>query len=210
MCTRASESGTRASGIGSCASKMVDVLTKSYLPGAKSYARCDLIERIGREQQSEDMPTPLSAFYRQRIVSLWTQGHSITSIVRALGTEGRETTRTTVRKWIFRWEKQGGLEDKARCGRPSKITCEIADYLNEQLEDDGELSSVELHVCAHTPQTPLQNQSSHYHLLTLHPHWTDGSWGYSSDCEGCSCDCEGYSWDDVSCSLVDVGDMSNA
>ena len=90
------------------------------------------------------MPTHLSAFYRQRIVSLWTQGHNISSIVGILRAEGRETTRATVRKWIFRWEKRSGLEDKARCGRPSKITRAIAEYLNQQLEDDDELSSIEL------------------------------------------------------------------
>ena len=77
------------------------------------------------------MPTHLSAFYYQRIVRLWTQGHSISSIVGILSAEGRETTRTTVRKWIFRWEKQSGLEDKAQCERLSKITREIADYLNQ-------------------------------------------------------------------------------
>ena len=90
------------------------------------------------------MPTHLSAFYHQRIVSLWTQGHNISSIVGILRAEGRETTRATVRKWIFRWEKRSGLEDKARCGRLSKITRAIAEYLNQQLEDDDELSSVEL------------------------------------------------------------------
>ena len=62
------------------------------------------------------MPIRLSAFYRQRIVSLWTQGHSISSIVGVLSAEGRETTQTSVRKWIFHWEKRSGLEDKARCG----------------------------------------------------------------------------------------------
>ena len=93
---------------------MADVLTKSY-SCAKSCVRCDLRERIGREQESEDMPTHLSAFYRQSIVSLWTQGHNISSIVGILRAEGRETTRATVRKWIFRWEKRSGLEDKASC-----------------------------------------------------------------------------------------------
>ena len=70
--------------------------------------------------------------------------YSIASIVGILSAEGRETIRTMVRKWIFRWEKQSGLEDKTQCGRLSKITRENADYLNQQLEEDDELSSVEL------------------------------------------------------------------
>ena len=52
--------------------------------------------------------------------------------------------RKTVRKWIFCWQEQPSLKDKHRSGRISKITPEIADYLEKQLEDD-ELSSVELH-----------------------------------------------------------------
>ena len=108
------------------------------------YVRCDLGERIAVLQQSEDMSTPLSGYLRQRIVSLWTQGQNISSIVRILHAEGRDTIRTTVRKWIFRWEEQNCLEDKPRCGRASKISSEIAEYVDQQLEEDDELSSVEL------------------------------------------------------------------
>ena len=93
-------------------------------------------------KQSEDMT--LSSYWRQRIVSLWSQGQNISSIVRILRAEGTDTTWTTVRKWIFRWQEQSRLEDKPRCGRVLKITSEIAEYLDQQLEDDDELSSVEL------------------------------------------------------------------
>ena len=85
-----------------------------------------------------------SSYWRQGIVSLWSQGQNISSVVRILCAEGTDTTRTTVRKWIFRWQEQSGLEDKPRCGRVSKITSEIAEYLDQQLEDDDELSSVKL------------------------------------------------------------------
>ena len=88
-------------------------------------------------KQSEDMT--LSSYWRQCIVSLWSQGQNISSIVRILRTEGTDTTWTTVRKWIFRWQQQSGLEDKPRCGRVSKITSEIAEYLDQQLEDDDKL-----------------------------------------------------------------------
>ena len=51
----------------------------------------------------------------------------------------------TVRKWIFCWQEQRSLKGKHRSGRISKITPEIADYLEKQLEEDDELSSVKLH-----------------------------------------------------------------
>ena len=71
------------------------------------------------------------------------QGQNISSIVRILSTKGRDTTRTTVRKWIFRWEEQSSLEDKSRCGRPLKINSKIAEFMDQQLQEN-ELSSVKL------------------------------------------------------------------
>lgn len=72
------------------------------------------------------MDTPLSAYYRQRIVTLWKQGENISAIVRILRAEGWETMWGTVRKWIFRWQEQLGLQDKHRSGRFPKINREIA------------------------------------------------------------------------------------
>ena len=55
-----------------------------------------------------------------------------------------EKTQKTVRRWIFRWQNNRGLKDSHRSGWLSKITHEIADYLDEQLKEDDKLSSVEL------------------------------------------------------------------
>ena len=52
-------------------------------------------------------------------------------------------TQKTVRRWIFRWQNNRGLKDSHRSGQLSKITHEIANYLDEQLKEDDELSSVE-------------------------------------------------------------------
>ena len=52
--------------------------------------------------------------------------------------------RKTVRKWIFHWQEQRYLKDKHRSGQISKITPEITNYLDKQLEEYNELSSVEL------------------------------------------------------------------
>ena len=57
---------------------------------------------------------------------------------------GVGTSRTTLRKLIFRWQEQRSLENKHRSGQLPKITREIADYLEKQLEEDDELSSEEL------------------------------------------------------------------
>ena len=90
------------------------------------------------------MPIPLDPYFRRRIVTLWKSGENISSIVRVLQTEGRKTTRKTVRRWIFRWQYNRGLKDSHRSGRLLKITRETAVYMDEQLKEDAELSSVEL------------------------------------------------------------------
>ena len=96
------------------------------------------------ELSSEVMPTRLSPYLRERIVRLWKEGENISSIMTILRAEGGETTRATVRKWIYRWEERRGLEDDHRSGRPSKITLDMAVFLEQQLEEDDELTSVEL------------------------------------------------------------------
>ena len=88
------------------------------------------------------MPTKLSSYYRERIIALWNEGANVSAIVRALYEEGRNITRGTVRRWIFRWEQD--LQDDFRKGRPSKITSEISGYLERRLEEDDETTSVEL------------------------------------------------------------------
>ena len=84
----------------------------------------------------------LSSYYRERIIALWNayEGANVSAIVRALYEEGRNITRGTVRRWIFRWEQE--LQDDFRKGRPSKITSEISEYLERQLEEDDETTSV--------------------------------------------------------------------
>ena len=73
---------------------------------------------------------------------MWNEGANVSAIVRALYEEGRNITRGTVRRWIFRWEQD--LQDDFRKGRPSKITSEISEYLERRLEEDDETTSVEL------------------------------------------------------------------
>lgn len=86
-----------------------------------------------------------SSYLRERIVRLWEQGMSVSQILRKLHSEGRNTTRLTVRRWIFRWRTAQGLRDQHRSGVPSLVTSEIADFIVHHLESDDEISSAELH-----------------------------------------------------------------
>ena len=86
----------------------------------------------------------LSSYFRERIIRLWIDGENVTSIVKILRAEGKETTRDTIRKWIYRWQLHCSLEDKNRSGRSSKISTNIAAFMELQLEDDDEITWIEL------------------------------------------------------------------
>jgi len=90
------------------------------------------------------MPMKLSNYYRERTIALWKEGANVSAIVRALHEEGRNTTRGTVRRWIFRLEQDRSLQDDFREGRPLKITSEISEYLVRRLEEYDERTSFEL------------------------------------------------------------------
>ena len=85
------------------------------------------------------MANHLSSYQRERIASLSEEGKNISQIVTILESEGRKTSRTTVRKWVYRWETNRGLHDQHRSGRPSKITSEMAAFMEAKLEEDDEI-----------------------------------------------------------------------
>ena len=76
------------------------------------------------------------SYFRERIIRLWIDGENVSSIVKLLTAEGKETTRDTVRQWIYRWQQDRSLEDKHKSGRSSKISTNIAAFMELQLEDE--------------------------------------------------------------------------
>ena len=77
----------------------------------------------------------LSIYQRERIIHFWEEGMNVSEIMRAMEEEGRITSRTTVRKWIFHWSSGRGLQDQHCCGAKSKITTKIAAYLEKKTEE---------------------------------------------------------------------------
>ena len=91
------------------------------------------------------MTSHLSSYQRGRIVSLSEEGKNISQIVTTLESEGRRTSRATVRKWVNRWKTNRGLQDRPRSGRRNKITPEMAAFMEMKMEEDDEITSAELH-----------------------------------------------------------------
>ena len=91
------------------------------------------------------MTNHLTSYQRERIASLSEEGKSISQIVTILESESRRTTCATVRKWANWWEINHGLHDQHHSGRTSKITPEIAAFMEAKMEVDDEITSAELH-----------------------------------------------------------------
>ena len=125
------------------------------------------------------MPRRLSSYARERIVQLWQEGKTPAQIVKDLAKEEVWTTRRTVMRRIFSWTKGARLEDQRRSGRPSVITESIVKYLNRMLEDDGEISSMELHrliVKKFGKQIPVQTIRQFLRQKLIVGHCEDESW----------------------------------
>ena len=90
------------------------------------------------------MPSHLSTYLREYIVALWGEGKKVSKILIILESEGRRTLCATVRRWAFRWRTNRGLRDQHRSGRQSKITAEMAAFVEAKLQEDDEVTSVEL------------------------------------------------------------------
>ena len=71
-------------------------------------------------------------------------GNNISKIASIMESEGRKVSRATVRKWVYRWKMNQGLQDKHRTGRKGKITIDIATFIEEKLKEDDEIASTEL------------------------------------------------------------------
>ena len=90
------------------------------------------------------MPSHLSTYLRERIVALWEEGKKVSKILMILESEGRRTLRATVWRWAFCWRTNRGLRDQHCSGRRAKITAEMAAFVEAKLQEDDEVTSVEL------------------------------------------------------------------
>ena len=90
------------------------------------------------------MPRHLSTYVRERTVALWEEGKPISENLKTLESKGRRTSRTTVRRWVFRWRTNRGLRDQHRSGRRSRITLETDAFIERSLHEDNEITSAEL------------------------------------------------------------------
>jgi transposase len=81
-------------------------------------------------------------FRRAQAVRAVVAGHHISTVSATF-----HLANSALRKWVQRFAQEGpqGLRDRARCGRPPKITCELEQHLHRLVDEDplehGSLSS---------------------------------------------------------------------
>ena len=72
------------------------------------------------------------------------KGKMVSEILATLESKEQRTLRTTVRRWVFHWRTNHGLRNQHHCGQKSKITTEMAAFLEAKLQEVNEMTSVEL------------------------------------------------------------------
>ena len=99
-------------------------------------SKCKIVYCIERNCFRHDlaMTNHLSTYQREWIASLSEGGNSVSQIASILESEGRRTSRATVRKWVNRWETNCGLHDQHCSGRPSKVIPEIAAFMEAKMK----------------------------------------------------------------------------
>lgn len=87
-----------------------------------------------------------STYKMQRILSHHSQGLKAPTIARILREEEQlRCTRVGVAKFLKKFEETGSLSRRSGSGRRSKITAEIKEIVEEQMQRDDETTAMQLH-----------------------------------------------------------------
>ena len=86
----------------------------------------------------------LSAFARQRIKHLLSEGNSVTQVVTILGTEGIITTRQTVWRLDNHIKKHGHINPLPKSGRPTKLSAGDLEMIDNAIGHDDETTGKEI------------------------------------------------------------------
>ena len=86
-----------------------------------------------------------STYQRQRILYHYLQGHKAPTITKILATEGFKASRVGVAKFLDKFRETGCIGRRIGSGRVSKISAEIKEIVDRQMQLDDETSAIQLH-----------------------------------------------------------------
>ncbi len=86
-----------------------------------------------------------SSYTKQRILFFHEQGYKAPTIAKLLREERVRCTRVGVAYFLKKFAETGTISRRAGSGRPSKITTEIKEIVDQQMRDDDETTATQLH-----------------------------------------------------------------
>ena len=87
-----------------------------------------------------------STYKKQRILFHHLQGkHKAPTIPKLLRIEGLSASRQGVAEFLKRYESRGTIKCKPGSGRPSRVTAEVKQIVEEQMRLDDETTATQLH-----------------------------------------------------------------
>ena len=86
-----------------------------------------------------------SSYKKQRILFFYSKGYKAPTIAKLLHNEGLPCSRVGVAKFIKKFEETGTITRRVGSGRPSKVTAEIKQIVEDQMRLDDETTAVQLY-----------------------------------------------------------------
>ena len=85
-----------------------------------------------------------SDYKKQRVLALASQSQKAPTITKELQKENLKCSRVGVHKFLHKFEETGSMSRRVGSGRPSKVTVEIKQIV-EQMRKDDERTAYQLH-----------------------------------------------------------------
>lgn len=86
-----------------------------------------------------------SDYKKQRVLALASKGLRAPTIARELQKENLKCSRIGVHKFLRKFQETGSISRRVGSGRPSKVTAEIKQIVEDQMRKDDETTAYQLH-----------------------------------------------------------------
>ena len=86
-----------------------------------------------------------STYKQQRILVHYSRGYKAPTIAKLLQEENLRASRVGIAKFLKKFNETGCIQRRPGSGRPSKISAEIKEIVEEQMRADDETTATQLH-----------------------------------------------------------------
>ena len=101
------------------------------------FPQCGVTERVNE--------MVFSTYKQQRILVHYSRGYKAPTIAKLLQEENLRASRVGIAKFLKKFNETGCIQRRPGSGRPSKISAEIKEIVEEQMRADDETTATQLH-----------------------------------------------------------------